>query len=249
MEKNFANISEDVLKAQQDKAFREKFIDAHRKFIISKTYNVIGRYINENDDEYSIALIAFNEAIDSYEESKGDFFALSSLIIKRRLLDYIKSEAKYKNEVLTDAFGGDIESTDEDNEMAFNIEVKAKEAELSKLSNSFNPESNSIQDEIGAVKIILEKYGFSFFDLVDCSPKSTKTKKACAEAVNYIIDNKEIFEKMRSGRLLPIKEILENVKIPRKLLERHRKYIIAAVEILDGEYPQIAEYMAYIRKG
>ena len=34
----------------------------------------------------------------------------------------------------------------------------------------------------------------------------------------------------------------------RKILDRHRRYIIAAAEILSGEYPVLAEYLGYIRK-
>lgn len=249
MEKNFENISEEVLKAQKDSVYRDDFIRANRKFILSKAYGVVGHFVNENDDEYSVALIAFNEAIDSYKEEKGDFFALSSLIIKRRLIDYIKSESKYKNEVSTDALGADIDNNSEDANMAFSMEVKAKEAEMSKLGNSYTPESSSLQDEIQAISLILKKYGFTFFDLVECSPKSEKTKKSCALAINYIIEDRNIIEKMRKTLLLPIKEIKDNAGVPRKILERHRKYIIAAVEIMDGDFPQIAEYMAYIRKG
>ena len=45
-----------------------------------------------------------------------------------------------------------------------------------------------------------------------------------------------------------IKKIIENTLLPRKILERHRNYIIAAVEILSGEYPLLAEYLSFIRK-
>ncbi len=249
MEKNFDDASREVIKAKENSDFRNEFIMAHRKFILSKAYGVVGQFVNENDDECSIALIAFNEAIDSYEESKGDFFALASIVIKRRLLDYIKGENKHKNEILTDSLGADIDSSDEDLNIAFNMELKAKEAELSASNNSFTPSTSTMQDEIASLGDVLNKYGFSFFDLVDCSPKSVKTKKACSEAINFVLKNEEVLNKMRKTLLLPIKEIMDNSKVPRKLLERHRKYIIAAVEILDGDYPQIAEYMSYIRKG
>ena len=45
-----------------------------------------------------------------------------------------------------------------------------------------------------------------------------------------------------------MKELEKLSRIPRKILDRHRKYLIAAVEILHGEYPLLAEYMSYIRK-
>ena len=43
-------------------------------------------------------------------------------------------------------------------------------------------------------------------------------------------------------------ELAKKAGVHKKILERHRKYIIAAAEILNGEYPLLAEYMNYIRK-
>jgi len=41
-------------------------------------------------DEYSIALIAFNEAIESYDlDKKTKFVSFSKQVIKRRLIDYL----------------------------------------------------------------------------------------------------------------------------------------------------------------
>jgi len=51
---------------------------------------------------------------------------------------------------------------------------------------------------------------------------------------------------MKTTKQLPIKIISENAKVPRKILERHRKYIITAAEILSGDYPKLAEYLSHI---
>lgn len=42
--------------------------------------------------------------------------------------------------------------------------------------------------------------------------------------------------------ILPIKEITDNIKLNRKAIERHRKYIITAVIAITQDYPAIAEY-------
>ena len=64
----------------------------------------------------------------------------------------------------------------------------------------------------------------------------------------FIYKNPLLLKELRSSKQLPIKIIEQNVKVPRKIIERHRKYIVAAVEILSGEYPYLAEYMCDIRK-
>ena len=106
----------------------------------------------------------------------------------------------------------------------------------------------SIKDEIESVGEILDGYGFSFMDLADASPKAQKTKISCAKVVAVILQDSAILEKLRSQKSLPIRDILAEINVPWKLLERHRRYIIAAAEILDGDFPLLAEYMDTIRK-
>lgn len=53
----------------------------------------------KSSDEYSIALQAFNEAIDSFDMSYNvKFINFSSMVINRRVIDYIRKNKKYKSE-------------------------------------------------------------------------------------------------------------------------------------------------------
>ena len=54
---------------------------------------------------------------------------------------------------------------------------------------------------------------------------------------------------MRLKKMLPIKELYEVSGVVKKILERHRRYIIASAEILDGDFPILASYLDYIRRG
>ena len=102
--------------------------------------------------------------------------------------------------------------------------------------------------EIQAANSTFQEFGFTFFDLVSCSPKSYKTKGACKKAVLYLMENPLLLNQMMQTKQLPIKLIQKNTALPRKILEHHRKYIIAATILLSGEYPMLAEYISYIRK-
>jgi RNA polymerase sigma factor len=44
-------------------------------------------------------------------------------------------------------------------------------------------------------------------------------------------------------RQLPIKDLLERVKVSRKTLERNRKFIIAIALIFNGPYPYLRDYL------
>jgi len=53
-------------------------------------YKATDRHVEpENSEEYSVALLAFNEAINAYDEEKhSNFLVFSEQVINRRLIDY-----------------------------------------------------------------------------------------------------------------------------------------------------------------
>lgn len=243
-------FSDSVFKAQTDENYMNTFISKHKKFILISAFRATKRFISENDDEYSVAMIAFCEAIKSYEESKGSFKGFAFLVIKRRLTDYSLSQACFQKELSVEPASMDGEIENEEEVSALQIEIRQRSVEISAAEGVGveTPGSTPMQDEIAAVQNLLSGYNFSFFDLTECSPKAEKTKIACAKAVAVLLQNPTLFKKMQSTKTLPVKDISSGKDISVKILERHRKYIIAAAEIMQGDYPLLKEYMSYIRK-
>ena len=239
----------DVARAQTDEAYLNKYIEKNKKFILSCASRSVNHYVCESDDEWSVALIAFNEALEAYDEEKGDFHAFASVVIKRRLTDYLRSEARHANEISVEPSLMNGDTVSGDDAPLLQNELRKKEAELSvqEAGSYHDPASTDVKDEIEAVQQILARYGFSFFDLAECSPKTNKTKIGCALAVQTLLGDPQLMKRMKDERKLPSSDILKRSKVQKKLLERHRKYIIAAAEILGGDYPVLAEYMAYIK--
>lgn len=108
--------------------------------------------------------------------------------------------------------------------------------------------SQRLKDEIEALQKELRKYGFSFFDLIESASHAEKTRKICMEIVAIYLKNEDLLFDLKSTKKLNINYFEKNMKVPRKKMERHRKYIIAVIEILSGEYPELAEYLHRIRK-
>ncbi|MCR4833130.1 MAG: RNA polymerase subunit sigma [Butyrivibrio sp.] len=234
-----------ILDARDNEEALELLIEKDKSFIKATACKVVGRFISESDDEWSVALIAYNEALKSYNETKGAFYPFAALVIKRRLLDLINSQEKYKNEILQEplAMGGDLDG--DSDPTSIQMEIRSKNVELSNSADqSLN---NPIKDEIESLQQVLEDYDFSFMDLVKCSPKAQKTKKSCALIITTIIDDDKLLSKLKKSKSLPTAELMEITGLHRKLFEHHRKYIIAAVEILSGEYPLLSEYMKSIK--
>jgi RNA polymerase sigma factor len=235
------NIDDEAIIAKNDPAKLESFITGNKAFILKCAYKHTKRYITDSDDEYSISLSAFADAVKGYEKDKGSFMSFAENVISHKLIDYYRSQSRYNNEIQVDPHDFDTEpEEDDDGDVALKIAIAGKVSYQT---------DDSLKLEIEASGEVFKSFGFRFFDLVDCSPKAEKTKVACAKAINYIIENKDILNEINKTKTLPIKTLEKNTELPRKILERHRKYIIAAVVILSGDYPYLAEYMRSIRKG
>ena len=61
-------------------------------------------------------------------------------------------------------------------------------------------------------------------------------------AINSIVKPPLLVKEIKEKKYLPIKAILELINIRRKVIERHRDYIITAVIILTGDYGILKEY-------
>jgi RNA polymerase sigma factor len=232
-------IDKKAVQALKEKNIFECFLKEQEFYILKCAFKVTNRYITKNDDEWAVSLEAFSQAVNNYNYEKGSFLSFAELVIQRRLIDYLKKQTKYNSEILVDpiVFSGEPNETDEEK-----LSVKAEILEKITVLPD-----HTLKDEIEAVTEQLLKYGFSFYDLIACSPKSKKTRAACSLACEFIISNHLLIE-MRNTKNLPLKIIEKNIKVPRKILERHRKYIIAVSEIISSDYPLLKEYLRTFRE-
>ena len=229
---------------ESDSEAYNQFISRHRKFILKVTSKTLNRFVTDSDDAYSVALVAFTEAIRRYDESKGNFYGFAGLVIRRRVLDYLKTEYRMRREIDVEpvTFTGDVPDTDKA-EDSVNAAVSRKAIDQSmEQVGAYAPGTTPVADEIAAMQDILGEYGFSFFDITDASPRSEKTKLMCKDIISYIHADEDMIAEMRRKHMLPAAEIIRELRIPRKKIERHRRYIIAVLEILNGDFPQLQEY-------
>ena len=135
---------------------------------------------------------------------------------------------------------------------ALTVAMLAACAAMAELQQALVRESQSpgrgVKDEIDAMTGILKAYGFSFFDVAKASPRTAKTRGFCAKAVNWMLALAERILKMRRRRALPVNDLSRDCALSHKVVDRHRRYIIAATEILDGDFPQLAAYLQYIKR-
>ena len=228
-----------AMAAAADERKREELIRGHEQTILRTASSACHRYVNKSDDEWSIALCAFSKAVDVYTAEKGDFLPFAQMLIKRDLIDYYRSQKNTLREVIVAPHvlegGGESE---EDPSGVY----------LAVVKNSQEASDRSLRDEILAANELLSDYGFRFFDLTECSPQQDKTRKECAVAIRFMLTDSTLFAALEKTRKLPIKALAAASGVSRKTLDRYRKYIIMAVLILDGDYPQLAEYLKFVKE-
>ena len=80
-----------VAAAQGDMRAADDLVRQYLPFIKSETAKFIHRPPTEGvDDELSIAMFAFHEAVLRYSREKGAFLSFAALNIRNRLIDYIR---------------------------------------------------------------------------------------------------------------------------------------------------------------
>ncbi|MEH7331976.1 RNA polymerase sigma factor SigI [Neobacillus drentensis] len=228
-------LEETVTLIQQgDKSLINEVIDAYKPFIAKTVSSVCRRYIYESDDEFSIGLIAFNEAIEKYSPDRGSsLLSFSEVIIKRRVIDYIRKQTK--NQHIS------IDLTNASNE-----EESPGTAIVNELSLDDFYKKNDEQlrkDEIIQFQTLLTTFDLNFSDLVENSPKHADARKNAIYAAKMLIENQEMKDLLFEKKRLPIKQLEKLVNVSRKTIERNRKYIIAIALILSSDYVYLKDYL------
>ncbi len=219
-----------------DTTLRNELIAQYQPYVIKVVNKVCKRFIDRyRDDEYSIALLAFNEAIDSYQvHCHPSFLAFSETVMRRRLIDYFRKEAKYHLQIPMSGF----DMNNEEDETYNPIEIQMAVEDHQNLQ--INEERRW---EIERYTELLEQYGMTMQDLVDASPKHADTRVTLIEVSRIIVENEALAAQVKNQKTLPLKELTPLVHVSRKTLERNRKYIIAISLIRMHPFTYLREYL------
>lgn len=221
-------ILKSVYEAKTDSQKADDFIRSYIPFIRSEASKAVSRQCTEHDDEYSIAMMAFYEAIMSYERFRGAFLPYASTVIKSRLIDYIRKESRHKNNISL------YQETSETDERELIETIPDKTDNFEELVNR-----QATQQEIQELSKVMKDFGISFSDVADNCPKQERTLKSCGDAIRYAANNKELLDLLLRTKKLPMAELVAGSGAERKTLERHRKYILAMLLVQTNGYEMI----------
>ncbi|MGE5589092.1 MAG: RNA polymerase sigma factor SigI [Bacillota bacterium] len=219
-----------------DARARNLVIDKFQPFVLGIASRVSGRFVQAGrDDEVSIGLLAFNEAIDSYDPAKGvSFLGFAEVVIRRRLIDYFRKEGQRREVPLTGF-------EDEDEEGQTYNAVVGRQAQDEFAARS---EAEDRRDEILRYQAKLRQFGISLQELVDVTPKHDDARTRAMQAARIVAATPEYRSHLVKKGELPLKSLESQVQVSRKTLERQRKYIIAIALALMDDFVYLREYIA-----
>jgi RNA polymerase sigma factor len=212
---------------------RNNFIESHEPYILKEISKISHRYTTKEDDEFSIGLFAFNEAIDKFDFSKGNsFYSLASVVIRNRVIDFLRKENKHKYHLSFD-------EKDEESEHAENI----SESKVSIDRFQQEEKAKRLKEEISDFVKHLDDFGISLEELVEISPKHKDARENIFSIVQSICKDEDMINYILKHKRIPLKELLHVVDCSRKTLERNRKYILAIFVIYNGNYTFLKGYL------
>ena len=212
---------------------RESLIRDMEQRILSFASRVSGRRITTSDDEWSIALWAFNSSIDTYVAGKGDYLSYARKRIKSALDEYREGEkmhSKVEIPFAPDMLVGDRNLV---------LEMVSRETELEEVRTA---EEEGVRAEIAELGGVLKDYGFSFFDMAGHTPRGN-SRQECSKIISYLKSNKTVLNAVISEGKVPAGMLSAKTGVSIGTINKYDKYILMAAVVAGGSFPTIADYI------
>jgi len=214
-----------------DEVARERVIQHYKPYVINVAGHITHKFVTWSDEEASIALLAFNKAIDTFDATAGrQFLNYVYLLIKRDLIDFYRKEKR---------------------EAHMSLHLTNEEESTIKLENNQAMElyekqvqTTELVEEILELDAELSQYQISFEELEQHSPKHKDSRISLFELAALIANDQECTNLLQHKKKLPIKLIMKKFNIKKKMLERHRKYLVTLIILtLNPQWEQLSQFV------
>ncbi len=230
------DIGRRVKDAKGDAQKADQLIREYMPFIKSETYKTLG-YVaaDQREDELSIAMFGFYEAIESYSVIKGNFLSYASMVMKRRIIDYLRKEKRHQGQVSMDT------PISDDNESTLGDSIQD-----SKDAYEEHDYREATKSEIEELRKELESFSLSFSDISDNCPKQERTLTACKKVLQIVRKDLELMQQIKVTGKIPMARLALESGVEKKTLERHRRYLLALILIYSNGYDLIRGHLVQV---
>ena len=227
-------LNDRAVKAKYSRDETERLIEDFKPFLQSRVARYARGYDEHRREElFSIVLLAFYEAIQSYNSTKGHFFPFAKRVVNDRAIDYIRGIYRQEGRTIPlEDYSGDVPSSQ-----------TAAAEEIAMRAYETANRQQLLVDEIEQFKEELAVWGITMDSLSRSSPKHQKLREDCRMIVHRIHQTPDLVQTFQLKRYFPMKAIADMTGIPLRKLERTRTFVIASLIIKIGDYDFLAEYV------
>ncbi|WP_430886195.1 sigma factor [Fusibacter sp. JL216-2] len=226
-------LEERIAAAKLDPSEMEALIQDYEPFVRATISKTLKKYIQSDDENLTIGMMGFHEAVVHYDLAKGSFLSYAKIVIRNKLIDEVRREHNQTKNIELARYVDDDVST---------VQRVYNDKALEVFEN--RKVQNQRKDDIVIYRETLKEWDMTMDDLLSVSPKKKSLLKLYQSIGKTLAEDEEIMTHMRQTRRLPAKFILERFKIDRKKLDRGRKYIIAVAELWAGDFESLQSFIS-----
>lgn len=225
------DLTERVQLARQDSAAMEALIFDYLPFIKSEVAKATQLPL-EHEDRLSLGMLVFTQCVYQYQPGRGAFLSYASVCMRNRWIDEARKAGR----------GGATVYLQDENA------GPAVEAQASLDIYSQKQEQRILADEIERLEEDMRLYGISYALLSKGGPRQKRSRQLCANLAYKVTQTPALLHQLTTHRKLAQAALAAQSGVSVKTIEKHRRYIVALVLILSGDYPGIRAFVPEVSK-
>ena len=230
-----ASLDERASAAKRSESEAEQMIAEFKPFLNSS----VARYSSNADSDqreelFSVAMMAFYEAIKKYDPEKGHFFPFAKRVVQARIIDSVRRSYRAGEQPIS------LEAEEDGRPAAESSAVN----EISMRFYDLQRRQEALAEEIEQFKAELSAWGITMDSLSRQSPKHRKVLETYRSAVSALLKSPDILQTIQIKRYFPVKAAAELTGLPLKNVERARTFILASIIIKMGDFDYLSEYVS-----
>ena len=219
-----------------DEQLREQFITDCVPEIKHLVRRISHSFLAEQEDEFSIALEAFNQAINRFRSNMNvPFFSYAHLLIKHRLFDWIRQQR-----------GSHSALSFSDCDSADGVPL---EDQLPDPKSALVGQNLEINESLLQLELQLQLFGFSLPRVTARFPKHQDSQLMCIRIARQLSEDEQLYSHLIAKHQLPGTELARRCEVPVKTIEKNRASIILLTLLIRSDLQGIHSYISVFEKG
>jgi RNA polymerase sigma factor len=218
-----------------DEQLREQFIGECLPEIRHLVRRISHSFFAEQEDEFSIALEAFNQAINRFRNSMGvPFFSYAHLLVKHRLFDWMRRQR---------AGHSTLSFSDCDSADGVPLEDQLVDPKSTLLDQNLE-----INESLLQLELQLQLFGFSLPRVTAGFPKHQDSQRLCIRIARQLSEDEQLYSQLVTKHQLPGSELARRCEVPVKTIEKNRASIILLTLLIRSDLQVIHAYISVFEK-